>query len=239
MAALHSRRIVGTLSSLLLAVVTLAGFAGPAQAEDGYQYWNYFHLQNGTWAFSQVGVADYKPKDGAVEGFRYGTSTTAKGIEPRADLDKVDFDAVCGGTKASTGKKRVAVLLDFGTETGQGTPPQPRAECAVADESASTLKVLDSVTEVRSEKSMLCAIEGYPATGCGEPVKNAKAPAHEQTVSFAMPHNDAATSTKAASAPQQAEDGSSTGLWTALGVGLLVVLIAVGALVISRRSKRA
>ena len=61
------RRVVGALSTLLLCIVTVAGFAGPAHAEDGYRYWNYFHLQDKTWAFSDVGPADYKPEDGDVE----------------------------------------------------------------------------------------------------------------------------------------------------------------------------
>ena len=52
MATLSTRRIVGVISSLLLATVALTGLAGPAQAEEGFQYWNYFHLENDAWAFS-------------------------------------------------------------------------------------------------------------------------------------------------------------------------------------------
>jgi hypothetical protein len=238
LATLLPRRVVGAITALFIAIVTLAGLAGPAQAEDGYQYWNYSHLENGKWAFSQVGAGDYQPKDGAVEGFRYGTSTQSQGIEPRADLSKVDFDTICADTKAATGQKRVAVVLDYGTEMGNGKPPAPRAECAVVANDASTQKVLGEVAQLRLGSGMVCAIDGYPATGCGEPVKNAKVPAHEETVSFALP-SDSGSSTQAASASQQAEDGSSTGLWTAVGVAVLVVLIAAAALLMNRRSKTA
>ncbi|HEX6874621.1 MAG TPA: SCO2322 family protein, partial [Nocardioidaceae bacterium] len=160
------RRIVGTLSTLLLALLVVTGTAGTAHAEDGYQYWNYFHLQKGSWTFSKVGAGDYTPADGAVEGFRFGTSTQSQGIEPRADLDKVDFEAICGTAKAPTGKKRVAVVLDFGAEMGKGQPPAPRADCAVVAKDASTQQVLEEVADLRVGSGMVCAIDGYPATGC-------------------------------------------------------------------------
>lgn len=238
MATVLPRRIVGTLSTLLLALLVVTGTAGTAHAEDGYQYWNYFHLQKGSWTFSKVGAGDYTPADGAVEGFRFGTSTQSQGIEPRADLDKVDFEAICGTAKAPTGKKRVAVVLDFGAEMGKGQPPAPRADCAVVAKDASTQQVLEEVADLRVGSGMVCAIDGYPATGCGEPVKNAKVPVHEDSVSFALPSDDGASTAKA-TASQQADDGSSTGVWTAAGVAVLVLLIAAAAVLMNRRSKTA
>ena len=240
MATLIRRRVVGILSALFVATVSVTALAVPAHAEDGYQYWNYFHLQGNAWAFSKVGPADYKPKDGDVEGFRYGTSTPAKGIEPRADLAKVSFDTVCGDTKAASGEKRVAVVLDFGVEMGNGTPPEPRAECAVVDEAVGTQQLLQKVTEVRLSSGMLCALDGYPATGCGVPVKNATVPAQEQPVAFELPSDsaDQAGGSGAASSSQTQDDSNQTA-WTLGGVALLVVLIAAGAVAMSRRNKTA
>lgn len=227
------RRIAGTLISVLVAVSATVGLAGPAQAEDGFQYWNYFHLENGKWAFSQVGPADYQPKDGDVEGFRFGTSTVSKGIEPRADLQEVGFDSVCADAEAADGEKRVAVLIDYGIEDGAGTPPDPRAECAVVAQDASTQQVLGEVAEVRVEKAMTCALDGYPATGCGVPVADAEVPTDEQPVAFAVPGDDA----DAASDSATGEDGSL--VWPLAGVAALVVLIAGAGYALSRRRKAA
>jgi hypothetical protein len=238
------RRAAGAVVTLLATVLSVFAFASPAQAEDGYQYWNYFHLEGEKWAFSQVGPADYQPEDGDVEGFRYGTSTTSQGIEPRADLAEVNFDTVCGSTEAGQGEKRVAVLLDYGVEMGNGAPPEPRAQCAVVEEDASTQDVLGEVAQVRVESGLTCALDGYPPSGCGEPVKNAEVPASEEPVSFALPID---TSAGAAAAPDAAadrsadaseEEGSALPL-PLVAVAVAVVLIAVAALLLSRRGKKA
>ena len=237
MATALLRRTVGGLSSLLLAALTVVGLSGPAHAEDGYQYWNYFHLENGSWAFSQVGPADYKPKDGTVEAFRYGTSTPSQGIEPRADLEQVNFETVCAGQEATAGQKRVAVVLDFGVEEDAGTPPEPRAECAVVDRAATTQQIVDEIAEVRIESSMLCAIDGYPATGCGAPVKNAEIPAEEEPVAFGLPVAAEDTEAAAADTEPAAEDDGNT--WLLVGLAVLVVLLAAVAFVMSRRKRTA
>jgi hypothetical protein len=234
LATLLPRRVVGAVSSLLVATAAVAGLAGPAQAEDGFQYWNYFHLENDAWAFSEVGPEEYQPEDGAVEGFRYGTSTVSQGIEPRADLDEVGFDTVCADTAAAEGEKRVAVLVDYGVDEGDGAPPEPRAECAVVADGASSQQVLDEVADVRVEGGMTCALDGYPATGCGVPVKDADVQAEEETVAFALPSDGGAGTSDAA-----AESESSETPWGLVGLGTLVVLIAGGAFAMSRRSKTA
>ena len=236
MATLFIRRFVGVLSALFLATGAATAVALPAHAEDGYQYWNYFHLEKNAWAFSKVGPGDYKPKDGDVEGFRYGTSTTAQCIEPRADLKKVNFDTPCTGTDAGSGEKRVAVVLDFGKEMGNGTPPEPRADCAVVPQDASTQQVLLKIAQVRLKAGMMCALDGYPPSGCGVPVKNAKVPPNEQSVAFALPH-DKSGKAGSSDAAVTSETKDDSNLWTVVGLGVLVVLIAVAAVVMSRHNK--
>jgi hypothetical protein len=96
--------------------------------------------------------------------------------------------------------------------------------------------VLDEVADVRVEGGMTCALDGYPATGCGVPVKDADVQAEEETVAFALPSDgdgDAGTSDAAA------ESESSETPWGLVGLGALVVLIAGGAFAMSRRSKTA
>ena len=228
------RRTAGFLSALLLAAAAVVGLAGPAQAEDGFQYWHYSHLQDGAWAFAETGPADFTPEDGAVEGYRFGTSTMSQPIEPRADLEEVNFDTVCAGTEAAEGEKRVAIVLDYGTDDVDSEPPAPRAECAAVPEDASGQDVLGEVAEVRVEGGMTCALDGHPASGCGVPVADAEVPAEEETVAFELPADAEEEGTTDAGAETSAGNDL---LWPLVGIGLVVVLIAAAALAMNRRSK--
>lgn len=234
MATALPRRIAGIVTFLVTALAAVA-LAAPAQAEDGYEYWMYFHLQDGqTWAFSDVGPGDHKPADGDVEGFRYGVSTANQGIVPRADLAEVNFDTVCADAEAGSGEKRVAVVLDYGTAVDGSTPPEPRAECATVAEDASTQQILDEVTDLRVENGMTCALDGYPASGCGEPVADAQVPTDEEAVAFALPAagEDAGATDDAA----ESEDGRP---WLLVGLVVLVAVMGVAALVMARRNRNA
>lgn len=231
MASLIPRRIAGAVSALVLGTVAATATAAPAHAEDGYQYWNYFHLVDGAWAFAEEGPADYTPEDGDVEGYRYGTSTVSQGIEPRADLDEVNFEAICGDTTAADGEKRVGLVLDYGSETDQGEVPDPRAECAVVAQDATTMQILQGSAELRLDSGMTCGIDGYPASGCGVPVKDATIPSEEEPVAFALPDTGEveATATEA-----DGEDEDSL-VWPLAGAAALVVLVGGGALLLNRR----
>ncbi|HSJ20408.1 MAG TPA: SCO2322 family protein [Nocardioidaceae bacterium] len=237
MASTLPRRVAGTISSLLLAAFAVAALAGPAHAEDGYRYWHYFHLDGSTWAFSEVGAAEHQPEDGDVEGFRFGTSTMSQPLEPRADLDEIDFDTVCADTEATEGEKRVAVLIDYGVDEGQGTPPDPRAECAAAAEDASTQQILGQVADVRVEGGMTCALDGYPASGCGDPVADADVPTDEEPVAFALAADSEADS-DADGTSGAADDSGALSPWL-VAVAALVLLLVIAAVVTARRRKAA
>lgn len=234
------RRVTGVLLALVMTGLVAGALASPAYAVDGYRYWNYFHLEGDTWSFSKVGAGQYQPEDGDIEGYRFGTSTTAQGIPPRTDLDKVTFEAICGAEEASAGEKRVGVVLDFGTAAdaeGQ-TPPQPRAECAVVDKDASGQDVLASVVQVRTKQGGLtCALDGYPATGCGDAVADAPEPTREKPVAFALPASGEEPADGEAPAAEESGDGGL--LWPLLGAGVLVALIGGGGLALSRRNRAA
>ena len=233
-----TRRLLGILASLFLATFVVAGLPGTAQAADGYRYWNYFHLDNGSWAFSKVGAGEFVPEDGSVEGYRYGTSATAAGIPPRADLAEVSFEAVCADEEASADQKRVAVLIDYGTDADAegATPPAPRGACAVVPNDATGQQVLETTAEVRAEGGLTCAIDGYPVQGCGVSVKNAKDP-QEQNVAFELP---ASAEADADAASAETAEESDTGLvWPLVGVGLVVVVIAAATVGLNRRNKSA
>jgi hypothetical protein len=232
MSPLH--RPVGALLALLAAVFLSLATAGTAHAEDGYRYWNYSHLEGDTFTFAQTGPGDFEPKDGDVEGWRYGTSTVSQGIFPRADLGEVTFDAACEGVEAAADEKRVAVLVDFGTEAdADGAEiPEPRAECAVVPADATGRQVLESVVDVRAQKDMVCALDGYPTQGCGDLVADAEVAANEGNVEFTMA---AAEDTE----PVAAEDEDSAVSWPLIGVGVVVLLLAAVAVPLYRRNRDA
>ena len=231
-----ARVLLGAVLAVLSAGLLLAG---PAHAEDGYTYWGYYHGEGDAWVFSDKGPGDVVPADGSVEGYRFGTTTLGAELPPRADLAQTGFEQVCGDTPAEAGQKRVAVLLDFGTAEaapdGQ-TPPEPRGACAVVPEDANGQQVLSAVADVRVEDGLTCGIDGYPVRGCGTAVKDAQMPANEQPVAFALPESpEPGADADAATAVGDAEE-SDTGLpWPLLGIGALVVLIALAAVAMTRR----
>jgi hypothetical protein len=223
------RRIVGVLLSLLFSVLlaglTVGATAVPAAAEDGFRYWNYSHLEGDAFVFAQTGPGDYTPEDGDVEGWRYGTSTVSQGIFPRVDLAETDFETVCGDTEAAKDEKRGAVMIDYGTRADAPTGadvPAPVAECAVVPADANGLQTLRVVADVRTDGAMLCGINGYPAQGCGEPVKDAEVAATEQPVEFDLANAEAE------------DDSGSSGLVTGL-VAAAIVLLGAGAFLTNRR----
>jgi hypothetical protein len=236
------RRTFGILFSLLLAGLVVGGTAGTAHAEDGYRYWNYFHLDDGAWAFSDKGIGQYTPQDGDVEGLRFGTSTASTGLEPRADLAAVTFDAICADP-APEGQKRVAFVIDYGTEADAGgaQTPDPTADCAVVDAKATSLQALESLVDVRAGDGLLCAIDGYPAKGCGDPVKNATVPGDEPTVAFALPSSADDTAAAAdgdnSAASDNAEDDDNTTILVVIVAAAAV--IGLGALALNRRRNAA
>ncbi|MFI9490682.1 SCO2322 family protein [Streptomyces halstedii] len=168
------RRPRGTAVLLLLvaAALTVLG-AGSAQAA-GYRYWSFWEGGTGTtWTYATQGPSLARPDDGSVQGFRFAVSEDSQdAARPRR---APDFAAICAGTPAQDGRKRVALVIDAGTaaDAPDGeAPPAPRTACARVAPDASTAQALASVAKpLRYDSSaMLCAISGYPRSGCGEQV---------------------------------------------------------------------
>jgi hypothetical protein len=171
----------------LAALLPLPAGAGQAQAV-GYRYWSFWE-QNGTaWTYATQGPSLARPADGDVHGFRFSVSeNSADAAKPRG---AADFATICAKTPAADGRKRVALVIDFGTPadapSGE-TPPTGRTACARVPEDATTAEALASVAKpLRYDtNALLCAIAGYPKRGCGEQVAAEKpaAPAEEETES--------------------------------------------------------
>ncbi|WBQ02736.1 SCO2322 family protein [Kribbella sp. CA-293567] len=225
----------------LLAGVLLAGtVATTAQAEDGYRFWGYYQYAGGQWTFAQKGSEAVVPADGSVEGWRYAVG----GTKPRTPRAAGDFATICGATPAETGKKRVALVIDPGTPADSASgeaPPPATGTCVVTDLKATGAKVLAAVKPVRIEKGLTCGIGGYPATSCGDPVKDIKVPATDEPVKLEIgPAVGSATTPSPAAVPTNSnqaptDDGGGTPLTGILAAAFVVLLLAGGGLVLARR----
>ncbi len=245
--ATRLRRSVGAVLTLVLVALTLGGTAGTAHAADSYRYWSYFHVAGGRFVFAKTGPGDYTPAADAIEGYRYGTSTSAKGLAPRADLGVYTIGTICAGVKPGPGQKRVGVLIDYGTaaDAGSGqTPPKPRAACAVVPVDANGQQVLAKVAATRV-KGFLCGVDGYPVSTCSVTVKDAAAPGTERPVAFALPAgasaraSAAAASGSGAATPEPSTSSAAGSSTTVLvGTAIVVVLLVVGGGVALNRRTR-
>ncbi|MFJ5994123.1 SCO2322 family protein [Streptomyces sp. NPDC092370] len=157
---------------LLLASLLLCAGAGQAQAA-GYRYWSFWERDAGRWVYATQGPSLARPSDGDVQGFRFAVSEdSASALRPRGTAD---FARICAKTPAQEGRKRVALVIDFGTPSdapGDEIPPSARTACARVSPDATTAQALASVAEpLRYDtNALLCAISGYPEKGCGEQV---------------------------------------------------------------------
>jgi MYXO-CTERM domain-containing protein len=221
-------RSMSRAGAVALVLLTTVLVAVPARAA-AYRYWTYWRAPAGAsaWAFATQGPGTTVPADGDVEGWRFAVSTQAAAPSdaPRAEPD---FDAVCGGTPAPAGSKRVALLIDSGVPgigpTGQ-QPPASVSTCVVADADATGYEVLRSVVDVRTDAGLICGIAGYPAGECAPVLSDAEAAA------LAAP---ASPVPSAMATPQDTAGPTSSGP-PALTVAVLAVVALVGLLVLRRR----
>ncbi|MFD9371588.1 SCO2322 family protein [Streptomyces sp. NPDC060020] len=175
------RPAVALALALALGSVLAVLAAAPALAA-GYRYWSFWDGSGGgKWSYATQGPSMARPKDGSVQGFRFSVSKDAadQAAQPRA---AADFEAVCGSTAPAQGRKRIALVVDFGVPADAPSgeaPPQdaPRTVCAQVAPEATAAEALASVAKPLRYNSaaLLCAISGYPGQGCGEPMADAPA----------------------------------------------------------------
>ncbi|MBO8196106.1 hypothetical protein ITI46_31350 [Streptomyces oryzae] len=168
-------------AALVLLPATPAGASPvrlPTVDADGYRYWSFWQQkENGSWSYATEGPGTQQPEDGDTLGFRFALSEDSQQADkPRG---AVTFADACAKTAAKANSKRVAVRIDFGTRTdapkGQpGSPPAPRTGCALIPENGTAADALAKVAgPLRyNSQSLLCAIDHYPAKGCGEQAKS-------------------------------------------------------------------
>jgi len=163
---------------IVLFVLTSLSIPQAHAADKGWRYWGYFQAAPGAtkWTPAMTGPT-VEVADGAVEGWAFTFSNDAI---PDAKAPKIapSFNAICGKTKAVAGKKRVAVMVDFGSAVlrpkGESTPRLIQ-RCVVAEKSALGIDVLGQVVKVRAQGSgFICGLNGYPAKECGVEMKTPK-----------------------------------------------------------------
>ena len=205
-------RAASALLGLLVVVGSVVGLVGagaPAADATAYRFWTYWTKPSG-WEFSSVG-ASRVPSDGSVEGWRFAVSAAASsGKPPRSG---VTFDSVCGPTPAAAGSKRVALVVDFGSSAdappGDSPPAGVATHCAVVAPGANGYAVLADFAALRVESGLVCAVDGYPARGCGEPVAD-PAPSPAST-SDKQPSASPRATGAASSAPTGPGSGAGSG----------------------------
>ncbi|MFK0098699.1 SCO2322 family protein [Streptomyces sp. NPDC091040] len=216
-------RVARALALLVVgAVLALLG-AGAAQAA-GYRYWSFWEGSGSGWSYATQGPSLVRPDDGSVQGFRFAVSADSQDAsKPRS---APDFAKVCADTPAKDGSKRVAVVIDPGTaaDAPDGeTPPPLRTACARVAKDASSAEALAAVAKpLRYDASaMLCAISGYPATGCGEQVSG-------DTGGSGTDGGSKAPASPTASTGAHGDDGGpSAGILVGIGAVLLLGIAAV------------
>ncbi|WP_405879470.1 SCO2322 family protein [Streptomyces sp. NBC_01384] len=175
---------------LALLLLVLGTAAGQAQAV-GYRYWSFWDLTGGKWTYATQGPSTARPSDGDVEGFRFAVSADSQDAsKPRGNAD---FASICAKTPARSGRKRVALVIDSGTTADAPSgeiPPTPRTACARVPTDATTAEALATVaTPLRYDtNALLCAIAGYPRTGCGDQVTTSHTPSSEPAKAEPTPH---------------------------------------------------
>lgn len=217
-----------TLCGLLLALAL-----APAAHAQGYRYWSFWTRDGGSWTYATQGPATYRPTDGDVLGFRFSVSRDSAddAAKPRGEAG---FQGICGETAAKAGTERVALVLDFGTaaDAPEGEqPPKPRTVCARVPDDATAADALAAEAKPLRYNSvaLLCAIDGYPASGCGEQVSGSGGDADGKSQD--------GTAQTAADDPSGG-GGSDTSTTVGFVVGaVLVAALGAGAVLQTRRRR--
>jgi hypothetical protein len=168
----HNR--TATLIAIIVIAAQAISMAPSNAATKGYRYWGYFQAAPAatTWTAAMTGPT-VDIKDGAVEGWSFVFSNDD--IPSVAPSVKPDFAAICGSTKATSGKKRIGLVVDFGSKAyaPAGEKVQKSiTRCVTTAMSSQGIDVLGQVLKVRADKSgLICGFNGYPKKECGVEVK--------------------------------------------------------------------
>lgn len=152
------------MKRVLLIALSMTFAITPQATAAEYSYWGYWHGSAGKWSMSNEG-ATFVPADGTVEGWRFvKTAGDEMPSEPRV---APDFESLCANTPAESGKKRVGIVIDYGTVEGTGSDAlEVKSACAVVATDADGFAVLTSASTIVSDKGMVSCVDGIPSGTC-------------------------------------------------------------------------
>lgn len=225
---LARRPFVLAVLAALIAIPAMIITSAPAQA-DLYRFWSFWEQSaEGEWTFIETGPGDVVPANGAVEGWRFGVGgvDASTNRPPRTDPT---FSDICGNDPAPAGEKKVALVIDTGTAEDApdgATVPPPTLTCATVPQSATAVQTLQSVAGTRADGGIICAINNYPPTGCGDTVAGVTAVPADTPTEFA---SDASVT--------PAPTASSSPPVVAIVVGIAAILVVAAAVFVAMRRR--
>ena len=163
-------RLKSTMAVLILLISTTTSIVSSEAASKGYRYWGYFQAAPGetSWTAAMTGPT-VDIKDGAVEGWSFVFSSDD--IPSEAPSVKPDFATICANIKAVPGKKRIALVMDFGKKAYAPAGEKVKrtmVRCVRTDKKSQGIDVLGQLVKVRAEASgLICGFNGYPRKECG------------------------------------------------------------------------
>ncbi len=201
-----------TLAATTAMMIGAGVFAAPASEAAAYRYWTYWTASEANWTFATKGPAFRVPEDGTVEGWRFAITETVAGTAPRTS---VSFNDVCGDTPTQQDRKRIALIIDPGVATDAPTGENGGsawAACVVAALGATGFDILTAEVTVRTQRGLICALNGFPATECA-PVLADTPPAETAKPSPPQPTPTVSTNPQEAqgTAPQESPTPPSAG----------------------------
>lgn len=176
--------VLGVLAAVPITLVAALLAPSPAEATT-YRYWTYWwgRPAKSGWQFAQLGPASDVPGDGWVLGWRFGVTSTngSGGKAPRVSHIYADL---CGNPVAAPGQRRVAVVVDYGSEADAPpgeTPPRDgsvRVECVSVADLAHGFEAMRTagLTVRQGGDGFVCGLDGYPRTECSAAVVASTAP---------------------------------------------------------------
>jgi len=187
------RRVAGIA---LVAMSALAVPTAQASARSYYEYWSYWHKPPGAtaWQYSNVGASGYYLKSGTqVEGWRFDVGT-ASPSDPQPRPTSASYDTYCAG-KNTDKTYRVLLVVDYGTASN--APGGPVYSCYGFNDDVNGFQVLTQQHSERDQSGLVCAIDSYPRSGCGEVVSSPapKKPTPQPTVRHTTSRRTTTTAT--------------------------------------------
>ncbi len=157
------------ISTLLVSTAIISPSSAVA-TDTGWRYWGYFQAapSKTTWTAAMTGPT-VDIADGSVEGWSFVfSSNDIPSLAPRV---KPSFKSICSATKSDADTKRIAVVIDFGSQAwapkGEKIP-KTIVRCVRTAKSSQGIDVLGQIIKVRANASgLICGLNGFPSKECG------------------------------------------------------------------------